>query len=424
MNTDITAQHMAFHARPVPMFSSPAFVYCHTFLRQSGVDTESERNHLSSVINHKQLTNKHCSQRLEVYVGLGVELRIETHHEFICYIWIFPDLVNEHTIELFVSDLPQDWLTGFPGRLLTQVLLSFEKSNKDEIPLKQLQRLFGSNQLIGNLVKKESARIWTDFYANTSESLLRVHVEDFSLGPRRSGRLAQYILELENYRSMAEIAFPRAEEIVYELEGKEIQLAKIIKQISLVAETDKQQKLLDQLLDMSVSSENWRSKTGHRFSATSAYKKIFEDRLEILDETMVLGYQPFSRFLTRTTMPTFRTCDAANDRLNVFITRIDRAISLLSTRIRATMEQQNNALLTSVDKQHKQQMILQETIEAFAIVAITYNCSALTNLFLESMKKQGLLVDTSFWTMLSVPTFLFIAYGVIRYLRNKKQRSS
>ena len=120
-------------------------------------------------------------------------------------------------------------------------------------------------------------------------------------------------------------------------------------------------------------------------------------------------------------MPTFRTCEAANDRLNVFISRIDRAISLLSTRIRSTVEQQNNALLTSVDNQNRQQIKLQQTIEAFAIIAISYNGSSLINLLLESLQKQGMPIDTAFWTTASIPLVILSSYGFMLYLRKRKR---
>jgi uncharacterized membrane-anchored protein len=322
----------------------------------------------------------------------------------------------------YISDVPGNWLKSFPGRLLTQSLLSFEKGNAEQPPFSKLESLFGKHQLIGNFVENESARIWSDFYATSDNPIFRVHIDDFSLGPKRRGRLAQRILELENYRSLAEIAFPIAEEIVFELEKKEQYLAEIIQKITLALDENQQQKLLYQLLDLSTSSESWRSKTGHRFSATLAYKYIFLDRLSTLDESTVLGYQSFSKFLMRAIMPTFRTCEAANDRLNVFITRIDRAISLLSTRIRSKMELQNNALLSSVDKQNKQQIILQETIETFAIIAISYNVCALIKLLLDSLNEQGFVINTPFWLSASIPATLLVSFLLMRFLRKRKQR--
>lgn len=408
------------NARPTAELQEGSAVFCYLFLRQNEIDLVKERRHTAALVDCKQLILQELSPRLEVYTAENIEVRKEIHHEFVSYIWIMNSTKSDN-FDQYIGDLPSHWLETFPGNLLTRVFITFDRSVQESIPQNQLKDIFGANQLIGNMVENDSARIWTDFYAKLNSEILRVHVEDFSLGPRRRGRLCQNILELENYRSMAEIAFPIAEEIVFELEEKELELAFVVKEISQVSDTDAQQKLLHQLLDLSVKSESWRSNTGHRFSATSAYKKIFEDRLISLDETKVLGYQSFSKFFNRNTMPTFRTCEAANERLNVFITRIDRAITLLSTRIRSTMEQQNNALLTSVDKQNKQQITLQETIEAFAIIAITYNGSALIKLLLDSLKTQGLVVNTSFWVSVSVPATLLGSLILMRFLRKRKQ---
>jgi hypothetical protein len=70
-------------------FFSPAYVYCHAFLRQRAIDIDLESIHLHQIIEFKSLTNQSSSARLKVFHGENVELRIETHNEFVCYIWIF-----------------------------------------------------------------------------------------------------------------------------------------------------------------------------------------------------------------------------------------------------------------------------------------------------------------------------------------------
>ena len=409
------------NARPSPVLKKNTQVFCYSFLRQHVMDLAKEKQHTLDLVSHKNLIQEFSSARLDIYSYEDIEVRKEIHHEFLCYILIVPESYGEFYTHKFFTDLPNEWLNSFPGKLLTKISISFQSTN-NEIKIENISKLFGENQLIGNVAESNSARIWTDFYGSPNKGLLRVLIEDISLGPKRRGRLCQNILELENYRSIAEIGFPIAEEIIFKLEAQEISLALIVNEISQASDTSIQQGLLNKLLDLSVKSENWRSKTGHRFSATAAYQKIFEDRLINLDETKVLGYQSFSSFFNRNTMPTFRTCEAANDRLNVFIVRIDRAISLLSTRIRSTMEQQNNDLLTSVDEQNKQQIKLQETVEAFAIVAISYNGSALINLLLDSLNAQGFSINIPFWTSVSIPSTFLIAFILLRVLRKKPSK--
>jgi uncharacterized membrane-anchored protein len=404
------------NARPSPELEKNTQIYCYSFLRQDNIDLAKEKQHTLDLMCHKNLSQKFTSSRLEIFTNEEVEIRKEIHHEFVCYIFIIGE--NYCKQERYFKDFPEGWLEHFPGRLLTKISVIFQSTHND-IEVDKLSSLFGENQLIGNGVENNSARIWTDFYANANKDLLKILIEDISLGPKRRGRLCQNIVELENYRSIAEIGFPIAEEIIFELEAQEVSLALIVNEISQAADTEVQQKLLNQLLDISVKSENWRSKTGHRFSATAAYQKIFEDRLRNLDETKVLGYQSFSKFFNRNTMPTFRTCEAANDRLNVFITRIDRAIALLSTRIRSSMEQQNTGLLTSMDEQNRQQITLQETIETFAIVAISYNASALIHLLLESINAQGVSVNVPLYTSISIPITIIISFVAMKYLKRR-----
>ncbi len=413
-------KRIALNSRPTPELPEGGSIFCYSFLRQNEIDIEKEKAHTLALITHNNLIQIESSSRLEVYTKGHFELRKEIHHEFVSYSLIIKEVVEIEEHEITSNYLPINWLKSFPGKPLSQIHISFEQGTASKIPKSELTDLFESNQLISNMVEKDSARLWTDFYGDSHHESLRVVIEDFTLGPKRRGRVSQNILELENYRSLAEIAFPIAEKIVFELENKEIELAVIVKRISQVSETDLQQGLLSKLLELSVVSENWRSETGHRFSATIAYRKIFEDRLDNLNGAEVMGYQPFSKFLNKNTMPTFRTCEAANDRLNVFIARIDRAISLLSTQIRSTMEQQNNALLASVDKQNKQQITLQETIEAFAVVAISYNSTALIKLLLEALQAQGFTVNIPLLVSISIPATLIISYVSIRILRKRK----
>jgi uncharacterized membrane-anchored protein len=413
----INNQPSIVNTRPSPELDINTRIFCYTFLRQDEIDLAKEKKHALDFMRHNNLDQQFISPRLEVYANIDMEVRIEIHHEFICYILIASENLEFAELNELFTDLPYGWLKVFPGKLLTKISVIFQNAH-DEIKLDKLTKFFGEVQLIGNSVENNAARIWTDFYDHDND-LIKILIEDVSLGPKRRGRIFQNILELENYRSLSEIAFPIAEEIIFELELQEFKLAIIVNDISQALDTKVQQKLLDQLLDLSVISEGWRSKTGHRFSATAAYQKIFEDRLVNLDETKVLGFQSFSKFLNRNTMPTFRMCEAANDRLNIFITRIDRAISLLSTRIRSSIEQQNTDLLKSVDKQNREQITLQKTIEAFAIVAISYNASALIRLLLESINAKGITIDVALYTSISIPITIAITLIAMKYLRYK-----
>lgn len=406
--------------RQTAIFSSPSTVLTQTFLRKRQVNSQKENTHLYDIVNSKKLELIEHTDSYAVFQRDNIQLRVELHHEFICYIWILEQIIDNVYTKKFIRDLHVTWLPSFPGKLLTQTYISFEKNVGVTHSNESFKYIFGDCQMIGNYVESQSARIWTNFNQDNKSSILRYHIEDISLGPRRTGRLAHNLIDIENYRKIAMIAFPIAEEITFELEEQELHLAHIIKSITKSLNTLTEKKLLRQLLNLSVISEEWRSKSSHRFSATNAYKKIIEDRLIELEEKKFLGYQPISTFLTRSIIPTFRTCEAANHRLNIYISRIDRATSLLSTSIRISVEEHNQALLQSVKMQGEQQMILQETVEAFSIVAISYYAGSLIKYLLEAVKHLGVKIDPYIWTGILLPIIFLTTFFTMRFLRKKK----
>jgi uncharacterized membrane-anchored protein len=416
MKDTLVVKNNMLKTRPAATFCSPTSVLAYTFLRNGNSNPQKEKDHLYLVVNSLNLNLIEDSDSYLIFQREHVQLRVEIHHEFICYIWI---LKQTNEIDGFIHRLPETWLSSFPDEILTQTFISFEKSTDEFHSNNTLKEVFGDYQIIGNYVENQSARIWTNFNQDNKSRLLRYHIEDITLGPRRAGRLAQNLIDIENYRNMAMIAFPIAEEITFELEEQELNLAQIIKSIAKSSDIVTEKKLLRQLLILSVVSEEWRSKSAHRFSATDAYKKIIEDRLIELEEKKVLGYQLISTFLTRATMPTFRTCEATNNRLNLYISRIDRAVSLLSTRIRISVEEQNQALLQSANTQNKQQVTLQETIETFSIVAITYYAGSLVKYLLDAIKHLGFQIDPYVWTGILLPIIFLVTLFTMRILRKR-----
>lgn len=106
--------------------------------------------------------------------------------------------------------------------------------------------------------------------------------------------------------------------------------------------------------------------------------------------------------------------------MNIYISRIDCATSLLSTSIRISVEEHNQALLQSVKMQGEQQMILQETVEAFSIVAISYYAGSLIKYLLEAVKHLGVKIDPYIWTGILLPIIFLTTFFTMRFLRKKK----
>lgn len=401
-------------------FTSPAVVINISFFREQVSYLPEELEHRNKLISFMGTTATSCNEKFQTYQNDDCQLRIELHHEYINYIWYIDESPENMSVEKFYQSLPESWLEQAPTEVFSKNWLNFEKGKLHFTPSTALSVLFGDNQILASFTERGSARVWTDFKAHMHDGFTCFYVEDLELGPKRSGRIAHRLIDMQNYRKLAEISWPVAEEIIFKLERYEKDLSNLIDNISQFQVHQTEQDLLTELFDISIVSENWRNTSAHRFSATQAYQRILMDRIDEFQESKVLGYQSVASFLKRTSLPVFRTCNSANDRLNTFISRIDRATSLLSTKIRSRTEQQNIELLHRVENQNAQQIILQETIEAFAIVAISYNFVALLQLLVESLIKRGVNIDSSLVLIISVPASLILSYGLIKFLKYKK----
>jgi uncharacterized membrane-anchored protein len=83
--------------------------------------------------------------------------------------------------------------------------------------------------------------------------------------------------------------------------------------------------------------------------------------------------------------PAISSCKSTSKRFRLLSERISNASQLLRTRVDISIEQQNQALLTSMDKRAKIQLRFQETVEGLSIVAITSFCRAKAKLTMGNM---------------------------------------
>src|SRR3546814_4997340 len=109
-------------------------------------------------------------------------------------------------------------------------------------------------------------------------------------------------------------------------------------------------------------------------SATAAYAQIAQDRLASLECTDVAGFQSLAEFTDRRLLPAVRTCASFVRRLETLSVRIERATSLLRTRVDLAMQAQNVELLRSMDANAARQLRRSEehTSELQSLMRISY----------------------------------------------------
>ena len=88
---------------------------------------------------------------------------------------------------------------------------------------------------------------------------------------------------------------------------------------------------------------------------------------------------------------------------------------MLSTKVDVTLEQQNQAVLASMDRRAKLQLRLQETVEGLSVAAITYYIVGLVGYAAKAAHAGGFEVNPELIMGLSIPIVAgIVAYGLSR----------
>jgi uncharacterized membrane-anchored protein len=227
------------------------------------------------------------------------------------------------------------------------------------------------HEYASSMVSGGAAQLWTDLAMRpdgfVGYTLATAFSGDEMMGPPRLGRLVRRICEIETYRIFAMLAFPVARAVRGDLN----RLDKIVSgAFDEGAGSDRD--VLTSLTNAAQDVERLLTETDFRFGAGAAYRDLVETRIGELREVRIEGQQRLGKFLDRRFTPAMATVATTRARLEALATRIERACSLLRTRVDLSLQQQNQELLRSMDMRAQLQLRLQETVEGFSVVAISY----------------------------------------------------
>ncbi len=273
---------------------------------------------------------------------------------------------------------------------------------------------FAAPQLISCRVAN-GARLWSDFqihhdgYGRLVVAANRLSLADLSRGLQR-------LQELGNYRNLALLGLPVAQEAWGRLDQIERQLGSAGRALS-------ERSLRDDDLLASLTSATERlvalaSECDFRLSATAAYAEIVTDRLSELNVQAIEGYPSLVDFTARRFNPAIRTCAAFSRRLDALNSRAAQFTALLRTRIETNIENQNSMLLASLDRSARMQLRLQHLVEGLSAVAISYYLLGLIGYPLKAAEK---LLQLSSTKLLGIAAPL-LTLAVFLMLRAMKKR--
>jgi uncharacterized membrane-anchored protein len=104
--------------------------------------------------------------------------------------------------------------------------------------------------------------------------------------------------------------------------------------------------------------------------------------------------------------------------------KLTRAANLLRTRVDVEIEQQNQALLGSMDARAQMQLRLQQTVEGLSIAAISYYVVGLATYVIKGAKEANLFpFELSTATAIIVPVTIIAVAMIVRRIRNRSSHS-
>ena len=409
------------HARPYQTLTAPARAIHFAVVTGETPDASAaDRAHLAALcrrygVNPPDTGMKHLNADFGAF-----QLKWERHTEFVTYTFFVAEGGGDPLAANACGPVPQDWLEAMPGELLvaTNVVLAAGALRDEEVPR---SNWFVRDSLCCTAVGDGAAVVWTDFRIH-EDGFSRFLISDKGLSPRRAGRLVQRLLDIETYRTMAMLALPEAQRLGPAIAGIGERLMRLTESMQASAVSSDDRALLENLTGLATEVESLQAGSSYRFSAAEAYDALIRARIAELRERRVEGWQTIEEFMGRRFAPAMRTCRSVADRLGRLAQRVNRASTLLRTRVDIALEDQSQSLLASVDRSARRQLGLQQTVEGLSVAAISYYVLGLISYAATAIESIHPIVPAKIVTGVAIPFVILAVWIGIRRLRRRYMR--
>ena len=407
------------HARPFPQLQAPATAAYLAIKREHDAakrDRAADLAHLTELLDRHGAT--HPQPGATHYFGkIGRHhLKWESHTEFVTYT-ILTDGVSERAFDPADFEVfPQDWLSRAPGLRVTSALIRVTPWKSREQLVRDIDDWFVTESVAVARVLDDAAVLAGDFRVDPAGHLRFLISIAPDTGASRTGRIVQRICEIETYKTMSMLGFARVREMGAQMGALDDRLNRLTGGLAGGGQAPDQ--ALEDLLTITAELEGLVAKSAFRLSATMAYEKIVNQRIEMLRETRFNGRQTFAEFMMRRYEPAMRTVLSARERLEAMSGRAARTAQLLRTKVDVQRSAQNQALLESMDRRADLQLKLQRTVEGLSVVAISYYAVSLASYLLYPLAEPLEISRGVLMAVVTVPIVLAV-WGMVRKLRSK-----
>jgi uncharacterized membrane-anchored protein len=412
------ALHNEIHARPPEIMTAPV-VISHVVMLCNEAERAASRVHVAALLrDHHLPPPDETSTHIRADVG-GFRLRWELHTEFVTYTFMHPtedDVSNAREPQTALDAVPQLWLEQMPGAALASLhLWAIPTPTFGGSVL--VKHVLHEDTLVASAVADGAGEVYTDF-AIHGDGFSRMVLLVGSMTPRRMGRLVQRLLEIETYRMAALLGLPAARDASHALASAERELAELAEAIRTADKND-EPLLLDRLTKLAGQVESQYAATHSRFSASSAYFALVDDRINDINESRLTGMQTIREFMDRRLTPARSTCEWAARRQDALSQRVSRISSLLRTRVEIEQQLSSQALLTTMNSRQDLQLKLQSTVEGLSVAAITYYIVGLISYLAKGAQKLGWPFSGEITAAIAIPFVLFGVWWSLRRLHRK-----
>lgn len=413
------------HTRPFPVIKGKVKISNMSFHHSKSDLTEqnihNEIAHITELCTSYGLKGPNKNSRHFYQKFSTFELRWERHSEFSSYSFLVKPKHEIFFSKPAINSIPTEWVNSISGKLISALHLEAQHYPKTETTIRNIKPFFEQHRLIGSTLRNKQASIW---------SAMRLHQDNFNrilllsenINQCQNGRIIRTLLELESYRNMVLLAYPLAQDISAKVNDIEIQLANLLEKSDNENHTEKVQ--LSALSTMAATLAKLIATSRYRFDAAIAYYQIVQSRFDELQEEKIEGLQTFNAFIERRLSPALRTIEAAKYRLDDIAKRIDRASDFLRTKINLVIEEQNQALLTSMNKRAQIQLNLQQTVEGLSVIVVTYYLLALTQYILNAVTIFGIVINVPIIIAILLPVYLILIWLFSLKIKKKINNAS
>ncbi|MDH4082980.1 MAG: DUF3422 domain-containing protein [Nitrospira sp.] len=290
---------------------------------------------------------------------------------------------------------------------------------EEALPTRErMESLFPGPVLYGSRVFDESTSLVTSF---TPDELGRERYW-VSLRPKsqasRLKDIVDAIVRIETYYHlllMQKPLFSAAIDHVYKFEKVHLEQREIITSHIGHANSETLQRWLNSLTQDLLKTNRIAGKLHFELSAAIPYDKIVHATLASIGEQRMEFYRPISDYVLSGITGVAEGYQQLLRRIDTLRGGFEGIIEIIRTRIDLIVEAQNLALLQSVDKTTKSQVLLQHTVEGLSVIVIAYYLAGLGGYVFKGLQEMGWLTNANIASAVFVPVAIGLAFAVTTF---------